>query len=328
MKRISILAAVLLLSSAALAIGQNVDSSRRAALGQWWTTIPRYTADRGLLGIASWGGHPLNVVSDGVHIWATFLLGSGGQLVEFRGTDGAEINAWGGYSQIDAVLVAAGKIFFTVDDNPGLYMLSPDQNDGPVRVAHLGGLPESIAYGGSRFWTADGIRVSRITPGQDYPWNVTEFTGFSNPRGILHDGQNVWVTDAGQNTLLKLNTKTGAVLQTVPVGASPYFPVFDGKHIWVPNAAGNSVTVVDDATGNVTATLTGNGLQAPYQAAFDGKRVLVTNAGGHSVSLWNAKDLSIIGTYSTGSGSNPGGVCSDGIDFWIALRGFGGLGRF
>jgi hypothetical protein len=77
----------------------------------------------------------------------------------------------------------------------------------------------------------------------------------------------------------------------------------------------------------VLATLTGNGLNAPWQAAFDGQRILVTNPTGNSVSLWKAADLTPIGSISTGAGTNPFGVCSDGINFWITLQGPNQLAR-
>jgi hypothetical protein len=76
------------------------------------------------------------------------------------------------------------------------------------------------------------------------------------------------------------------------------------------------------------ATLIGNGLSSPFQAAFDGQRVLVTNAIGNSVSMWNAADLTPIGSFSTGANTFPGGVCSDGINFWITLLGVSQLARF
>ena len=66
----------------------------------------------------------------------------------------------------------------------------------------------------------------------------------------------------------------------------------------------------------------------PHGAAFDGQRVLVTNFVGDSVSLWKAADLTAIGSSSTGTDTTPLGVCSDGINFWIALSGSDKLARF
>jgi hypothetical protein len=84
------------------------------------------------------------------------------------------------------------------------------------------------------------------------------------------------------------------------------------------------------SNGAVLATLTGNGLAQPLNAAFGGQRILVTNslAGADSVSLWKAADLTVIGSFGTGAGTQPFGACSDGISFWITLTDDGQLARF
>ena len=195
----------------------------------------------------------------------------------------------------------------------------------------LGGFPIGAAFDGSRVVTANAAgSVSLVTPGATIPWTVTTVTpGFSNPRGILFDGANIWVTDwrEDRDALFKLDSD-GAVLQTVTVGTNPAAPAFDGSSIWVPNQGSASVSVVRASSGIVISTLTGNGLDNPTSAAFDGQRILVTNNSGDSVSLWKAADLTAIGTFTAGLGSNPFGVCSDGVNFWITLKGPAQLARY
>ena len=99
-----------------------------------------------------------------------------------------------------------------------------------------------MAFDGARIWTAnfDGS-VSIVTPASSPPWPVTTITsGFSQPTGILFDGSNVWVTDQGAGTLLRLDA-AGAILQTIPVVPSPDFRVFDGANICFP-ASGASAS--------------------------------------------------------------------------------------
>ena len=71
-----------------------------------------------------------------------------------------------------------------------------------------------------------------------------------------------------------------------------------------------------------------NRLSKPVQLAFDGERILVTNQGNDSVTLFRAADLSLIGNVQLDSGAAPYGACSDGINFWITLRGSSELLRF
>ena len=47
----------------------------------------------------------------------------------------------------------------------------------------------------------------------------------------------------------------------------------------------------------------------------------VTNTGNDSVTLFRAADLSLIGNVQLAAGSAPFGACSDGINFWVTLRG-------
>lgn len=158
------------------------------------------------------------------------------------------------------------------------------------------------------------------------PWPVSiKSAGFSHPNGILYDGKNIWVTDAGDEMLKKLDPVDGSVIQTIPVGDNPQSPVFDGENIWVPNFDSNSITIVRASTGVILATLTGNGLDKPVAAAFDGERILVTNTGNPGLSLWKATSFMPLHTFHTNP--QPQAVCSDGLNFWIAFE-RGRLGRF
>jgi hypothetical protein len=308
--------------------------SKRAALGQFWTTTPNYPSASGGLGLTSVGTFPEAVQSDGEDLW----VANSDTVSRVRGSDGKLLDTWTGATSAFGVLVAMGRVFVTGRTNPGsLYLIDPTGPAGPVTEVTgpgLGANPVGIAFDGSRIWTANpgtgpGMgSVSFITPSMFTTWGVNNVTtGFSQPLGALFDGSNIWVTDSIAGTLLKVDSM-GAIVQTVNVGAHPEYPCFDGMNIWVPNAGGNSITVVRAATGSVLATLTGNGLNDPIQTAFDGQRILVTNFHGNSVSLWRAADLTPMGAFSTGASTLPGLACSDGTYFWITLFGANQLGRF
>ena len=193
---------------------------------------------------------------------------------------------------------------------------------------YTGDTPVQAAFDGFSVWTANlAGSVSSFNPTDLGANPLVVKTGFAAPFGILYDGSNIWVTDIVARTLLKLDANA-AILQTVTVGLSPRFPVFDGTNIWVPNFNSNSVSVVRASNGVVLATLTGNGLNGPVAAAFDGERAAVTNFSGDSVSLWKAADLTTIGSLALAPGSQPNGICSDGLNFWVALYGAAKLARF
>ena len=281
------------------------------------------------LGMTSIGLLPIFIESDGADLWVTAGNFGSGFVTRVRASDGKLLGTWTGADSCENVLVALGKVFVPASSAPGkLYRIDPSQPAGSVTTVStaVGNNPMGIAFDGERIWTANGSgSVSQVTPAAAAPFPVVTIVGFQSPRGILYDGTNVWITDYNASRLIKLQA-TGAVLQTVTVGFHPNYPNFDGTNIWVPNEGSNSVSVVRASSGVVLATLTGNGLDMPKQAAFDGQRVLVTNYNGNSVSLWKAADLTAIGTFPVGV--LPNGVCSDGVDFWIAVLGNTTVTRF
>jgi hypothetical protein len=296
--------------------------SRRAALKQWAT--PSAIPPDGTYFVG--GSGPRLVEADGADIWVADI--SSGDVKRVRASDGSLLGTWTGATAAFGVLVAHGKVYVTGQTSPGrIYQVNPQNPPGAiVGYAGVAPNPTGITTDGDFIWTANlSGSVTKMTfLGEVFD---TRGTGFVSPVGILFDGTNIWVTDLGDNQLKKLNSDLG-ILQSVQVGAQPNFPVFDGSNIWVPNNADNTLTVVRARDGVVIATLTGNGLNQPSQAAFDGERILVTNFAGDSVSMWNAANLGAIGSFSAAPGAHPLGVCSDGINFWIALYGANKLARF
>jgi hypothetical protein len=303
--------------------------SRRAVTEKWWTpqTVNSLT-------LTDVGDSPLYVKFDGTDLW---VVNQGtASVMRIRPSDGKLLDTWTGAGSASGIVAAKGRIFITGATSPGsLYMIDPTQPAGVVTTltTSLGGNPRGIAFDGSRIWTTNTGSVSIVSLNPTVVTTVT--TGFGLLAGCLYDGSHIWVTDTTSDSLHKLDAN-GSILQTMNMGDSPRVPIFDGTNIWVPNATSNSVTVVrvKDAAGTplitpfVLATLTDNGLNNAISATFDGERILVTNSVGNSVSLWKAADLSPLGSFPTGAGTNPFGACSDGLNFWITLTGTDKLARF
>jgi len=290
--------------------------SRHAALGRFWTP-----QNEVVLGVTTVGANAEFPAADGADVWVP-NAGSA-SVSRVRGSDGRLLETWTGAGGAAIALSATGKIFVTGATSPGkLYRIDPAEPAGAVTAvaSNLGDSSFGVAFDGGRIWTANQGSVSIVTPGAALPWAVTTVTtDFGTLNGAVFDGANIWVTDQNDRTLKKLDAN-GAILQTVTVGSFPQLPVFDGTNIWVPSKSTASLWVVRAASGAVLAVLTGNGLDSPSQTSFDGERILATNQVGGSVSLWKAADLSILGSFSMGVGSQPIGACSDGINFWITFR--------
>ncbi len=313
-------------------------SSRRAALGQWWTTTPHW--DLGL-GVTNVGPLPQSVVFDGADVW-TANYGDG-SVSRVRASDGTLLETWTGAESAFGVLAAMGRVFVigrTDSEESGggkLYMIDPSQSSGPVTLLSdsLWGGPWAIAFDGAHIWVTSkggpndvGGALSIVQPGTSYPWASTTIqTDVVDPTGILFDGRNIWFGDSGDVSLKKVDA-TGTLIKQVPLAGAPGSVVFDGANIWVASVVG-TVTVVSTASGSILATLTGNGINRPGSLAFDGSRILLTNVGMESVSLWRAADLTPLGSFPvTGPGNLPLGAASDGVNFWVTLVNSNKLARF
>lgn len=305
-------------------------SSRRAALGQWWTTTTLWSDGLGVTTIPNSPGAP---VSDGADIWVPDLDGS---VSRVRASDGKLLETWHVPGGAAVLLSALGRIFVTGEVFDNLSMIDPaaPPGDATLVASDIGqNVPKDIAFDGSRIWTANccGIYLppggppgsfSIITPGT---WTVQMLTsGFDSPYALVFDGTSMWVQDIALG-LLRLDA-SGAVVQTVPGTAGQGRPVFDGVNIWVPSFNSPNVTVARASTGEIVATLPT--IASAIDAAFDGSRVLISD-GGQSFELFDAQSLTSLGTF-TGELGSCVGVCSDGINFWLTLATLqdGKLARF
>src|SRR6185369_7312885 len=96
--------------------------SRRAALGQYWTTQPS-----GLMSTTVGTGTGAGALrSDGADVWVANYVD--GTVSRVRGSDGKLLETWTGAALGRGVLAARGQIFVTGADIPGrLYQIDPRQ---------------------------------------------------------------------------------------------------------------------------------------------------------------------------------------------------------
>ena len=304
--------------------------SRRSKLQQFWNGSPRWDLGFGLTTV---GTGPQLLASDGTDVWVADV--GDGTVYRARTSDGSIVAHWTGMEAPYGILLALGRVFISGATGGGgiegsLYMIDPTAAPGSATLVSrtMGLFPQAITFDGTHIWTANnGGSVSILNPSSTIPITPTTVSvGFSAPLGAIFDGSNVWITDFGDNKLEKLDA-SGNILQSVDVGAGPFFPAFDGTNIWVPNLNDNSVSVVRASSGAVLATLTGNGLNEPAVAAFDGQRILVTNEEG-GLSLFQATTFAAIGNPVTTGMTTPFGACSDGSSFWITDSTGNQIGRY
>lgn len=304
--------------------------SRRAALGQWWTTSSfAWSGGLGVTSLPSALGPFGPVACDGADVW----VGAADSVFRIRASDGKLLETWAIPKPAGALLVAMGRVFmagFGRYGDPGvLSVIDSSSPPGAATVVanDLPTYPFVLAFDGARIWTANNAgSVSIVTPSSATPWPVTTVTTrFQFPSGIVFDGRHVWIADSGPCILLKLDA-SGAILQTVNIGSRGGAPLpltFDGTHVLVANplAGLNVVRVSDGAAVALLDVADGS----PSGAAFDGERILVLGQGNPSngvpptLSLLRASDFSSLGV-SALSDLYPVAAASDGLNFWITVE--------
>lgn len=304
--------------------------SRRAALGQWWTTSSfAWSGGLGVTPLPSALGPFGPVACDGADVW----VGAADSVFRVRASDGKLLETWAIPKPAGALLVAMGRVFvagFGLFGEAGLLtMIDPSAPPGPATVVadDLPTYPFVLAFDGARIWTANNAgSVSIVTPCATTPWPVTTVTTrFQFPSGIAFDGRHIWIADSGPCILLKLDA-SGAILQTVNIGSRGGAPLpltFDGSHVLVANPlAGLNVVRASDG---VAVALLDVADGSPSAAAFDGERILVLGQGNPSnripptLSLLRSSDFSPLGV-SPLSDLYPVAAASDGLNFWITVE--------
>jgi hypothetical protein len=305
--------------------------SRRAALGRWWTaSTSAWSGGLGKTSLPNALGPFGPVACDGTDVW----VGAVDRVFRIRASDGKLLEEWSIRRAAGALLVAMGRVFvagFGLHGEPGiLSMIDPRRSPGEaaVVVTDLPTYPFSPAFDGERFWTANSAgSLSTVSPSVATPWPVTTAaSGFQVPSGIVFDGRSVWVSDAGNCTVVELDPR-GTVRQIVSVGSrgGASLPMtFDGSHIFVANPL-EGLHVLRVSDGSAVARLDDVAHGSPCAAAFDGERILVLGQGDPlcaippSLTLLRASDLSLLGVHSLPD-LFPLAAASDGLDFWITVE--------
>ena len=114
---------------------------------------------------------------------------------------------------------------------------------------------------------------------------------------------NVYVANAGSDTVSVIDTATNTVIDAVAVGDGPLGAVFDPvyRRVYVPNYSSNTVSVIDTASNTVTATIPVE--VGPHSPAYDAvnRRVYVPNFGSNTISVINTDTNTVIATISVGT---------------------------
>ena len=146
---------------------------------------------------------------------------------------------------------------------------------------------------------------------------------YTRPHGmwVSRDGQFLWVTCEGAQSVLELDAESGAIRKAWKTGqevSHMLVPTPDEKKLYVANIRSGSVTVIDRASGRVESLPTGEGAEG-IDITPDGREVWVTNRGAQTVAVISTTDDSVVTRFESG-GQMPIRVkfTPDGREAWIS----------
>ena len=121
-----------------------------------------------------------------------------------------------------------------------------------------------------------------------------------------HAAPFAYITNAGDNTVLVIDSATNTVVATIPVGQDPTSIAVtpDGQFAYVANENSNSVSVIATANNSVVATVAVGMLPMGVAVTPDERFAYVTNSLSNSVSVIAIATNTVVSNIAVGGG-NP-----------------------
>jgi hypothetical protein len=175
-------------------------------------TVTKLRASDGAnLGTFVAGGMPSGVAFDGANIWVANYSGT---VTKLRASDGSVLGTF--FVPFAHGIAFDGTNIWVTSDMPSGTVTKLRASDGfNLGAFAVGGAPIGVAYDGANIWVTNynSNTVTRLSTGdgacvvngvvQSGPTACTFAVG-PNPAGIAFDGANIWVANAGGNTVSKL----------------------------------------------------------------------------------------------------------------------------
>jgi len=222
--------AVILPAAATVFLATAADSWGANGGSRDWSIVATYQIPEGAAGLAF----------DGAYLYCGIYGSNGDQVYRIDPSDGSSTLLFSG-PQEDAYGLSWDGAYFWTTDHPGSSSTPAVamQLDGGGSLISQFNLPDhymsGIAYDAGDFWVAtyypdpatiykvDGVgsEIKHFTAPDNQPWDL-----------CLENG-NLWMADYWGDALYKIDTATGAMLESYPSeGVDPAGIVWDGQYLW------------------------------------------------------------------------------------------------
>lgn len=156
-----------------------------------------------------------------------------------------------------------------------------------------------------------------------YSQTTDVITGLSGPRGIVLDGDDLYIAEVDGNKVSKINVSASNPSATdVVTGLYTFRLALSGNQLYISQPQANLISKIDNLATTPTVAPVMTGINGPSGLAFDENDLYVAESDidkiiklDISATSPNATDVSEIGFIS-----RPDGLLLNGNDLYIALR--------
>jgi YVTN family beta-propeller protein len=189
-----------------------------------------------------------------------------------------------------------------------------DENGKIVASVPVGTNPTALAYGGGALWV--------LNAGDNTVQRINPSTHAveqtiavgQDPRGIAITGDDLWVTSSAERTVTRINIETNELVDEIEVGTRPDAIAAGPAGLWVANSGDNTIQRIDTTTGVPNEPIYVD--DGPDGLAVDEASVWVAHGRSGTVLQIDASTRERMSS-SIPVGSGPRGILRAGQDVWV-----------
>ena len=159
--------------------------------------------------------------------------------------------------------------------------------------------------------------------------NTSLVSGLNGPWAIAVSGTNLFVANAGSNTVGEYNAITGATVNAsfISAGNFPSGIAISGSNLFVADYYGGTIGEYNTATGSAVNASLISGLTHPCAIAVSGTDLFFTNETSDTISEYTTAGTVVNATLVAGLGY-PDGITVSGSDLYVTNYDSGTIGEY
>jgi YVTN family beta-propeller protein len=186
--------------------------------------------------------------------------------------------------------------------------------EGVVAEIPVDRAPTSVARGEGAIWVTNA-NDGTVSRIDQVTRSVRQtITVGSSPSGIAVGAGAIWVANHFDGSVSRIDPETNTVVDTIPVGNGATAVAVGEGSVWVTNASDRTVSRIDPARGRVVHTIQTDAVGRGI--AVGGGSVWITDESSRSVVLVNPWTNAVAETISVGNG--PTGIAFGERAVWVA----------